>query len=53
MDHFKIEQRLLKSIMVDLRAKGCDLSFEEVTRVVDLISEEVIYRYVDHLISQV
>jgi len=53
MDHFKIDQRLLKSIMVDLRAKGCSLSFEEVTRVVDLISEEVIYRYVDHLISQV
>ena len=53
MDHFKIEQKLLKSIMVDLRAKGCTLSFEEVTRVVDLISEEVIYRYVDQLISKV
>jgi signal transduction histidine kinase len=53
MDHFKIDQKLLKSIMVDLRAKGCSLSFEEVTRVVDLISEEVIHRYVDHLISQV
>jgi len=53
MDHFKIDQKLLKFIMVDLRAKGCGLSFEEVTRVVDLISEEVIYRYVDQLISQV
>ena len=39
--------------MADLKAKGCNLSFEEVTRVVDLITEEVIYRYVDHLISQV
>jgi signal transduction histidine kinase len=53
MDHFKIEQKLLESIMVDLREKGCGLSFAEVTRVVDLISEEVIYRYVDQLISKV
>jgi signal transduction histidine kinase len=53
MDHFKIDQKLLESIMVDLKAKGCNLSFEEVTRVVDLITEEVIYRYVDRLISQV
>ena len=53
MDHFKIDQKFLESIMADLKAKGCNLSFEEVTRVVDLITEEVIYRYVDHLISQV
>jgi len=53
MDHFKIDQKLLESIMADLKAKGCNLSFEEVTRVVDLITEEVIYRYVDQLISQV
>ena len=53
MDHFKIDQKLLNSVMVDLRARGCLLSFEEVTRVVDLISEEVIYRYVDQLITQV
>jgi len=38
--------------MADLREKGCSLSFGEVTRVVDLITEEVIYRYVDRLISQ-
>ena len=53
MDHFKIDQKLLESIMADLKAKGCNLSFEEVTRVVDLITEEVIYRYVDRLITQV
>jgi len=53
MDKFKIDQKLLKSVMADLSAKGCYLSFEEVTRVVGLISEEVIYRYVDQLISQV
>ena len=52
MDHFKIDQELLESIMVNLKEKGCALSFGEVTRVVDLITEEVIYRYVDRLISQ-
>jgi signal transduction histidine kinase/predicted Zn-dependent protease with MMP-like domain len=39
--------------MADLKGKGCTLSFEEVTRIVGVITEEVIYRYVDHLISQV
>jgi len=52
MDHFKIDQKLLESIMADLRGKGCTFSLEEVTKVVDLITEEVIYRYVDRLISQ-
>jgi len=52
MDHFKIDRKLLESIMAGLREKGCSLSLEEVSRVVDLITEEVIYRYVDRLISQ-
>ncbi len=52
MDHFKIDQKLLESIMADLKGKGCTFSLEEVTKVVDLITEEVIYRYVDRLISQ-
>jgi hypothetical protein len=38
MDHFRIDQKLLESIMVDLKGKGCTLSFEEVTRVVDMIT---------------
>ncbi len=38
--------------MADLTEKGCSLSFEEVTRVVDMITEQVIYRYVGRLISQ-
>ena len=38
--------------MADLKGKGCPLSFEEVARVVDAITDEVIYRYVDRLISQ-
>src|SRR4030043_2485361 len=52
MDHFQIDQELLESIMADLKEKGCALSLEEGTKVVDMITEEVIYRYVDRLISQ-
>jgi signal transduction histidine kinase len=52
MDHFKIDRKLLESIMAGLREKGWALSLEEVSWVVDLITEEVIYRYVDRLISQ-
>jgi signal transduction histidine kinase len=39
--------------MADLKEKGYPLSFEELARVVDLITEEVVYHYVDRLISQV
>ena len=53
MDHFKIDQKLVESIMADLKEKGCSFSLEEVATVVDLIKEEVLYRYVDRLISQV
>ncbi len=53
MDHFKIDRNLLESIMNDLKEKGCTLSLKEVTRVVDLVTEEVIFRYVEQLISKV
>jgi len=53
MDHFKIDQKLVESVRVSLKEKGCDLSLEEVTTVVDLIGEEVLYQYVDRLISQI
>ena len=52
MDHFKIDQELLGRIIADLKKKGCALPFEEMTRVVTLIKEEVLYQYVDRLISQ-
>ena len=53
MDHFKIDQKLLESIMANLKEKGCNLSLGEVASVVELIREEVLYRYVDRLISQI
>ena len=39
--------------MGSLSEKGCNLSLEEVVTVVDLIREEVLYQYVERLISQV
>jgi len=52
MDRFKIEGNLVESVMTRLNEKGCLLSVEEVATAVDLIKEEVLYQYVDRLISQ-
>jgi signal transduction histidine kinase len=53
MDHFAIDGKFVESIMGNLKEKGCNLSLEEVMAVVDVIREEVLYRYVDRLISQI
>jgi signal transduction histidine kinase len=53
MDHFKIDRKFVESIMGSLQGKGCNLSLEEVMTAVDLIREEVLYQYVERLISQV
>jgi signal transduction histidine kinase len=52
MDHFRIDQKLLESILADLKKKECVLSLEEIATVVDFVKEEVLFRYVDRLISQ-
>jgi GAF domain-containing protein len=52
MDHFRIDQKLLDSILADLKEKGCVLSLEEIATVADFVTEEVLFRYVDRLISQ-
>ncbi len=53
MDNFKIDQKLVESIMANLKEKGFSFSLGEVAAVVDLIKNEVLYRYVDRLISQI
>ena len=53
MAHFKIDQKFVESIMGNLKERGCDLSLEQVELVVDIIRDEVLYQYVDHLVSQV
>ncbi len=52
MDHFKIDQNLLERIWNRLKEKGCTLSFEEVSTGIELIKEEVLFQYVDKLITQ-
>ena len=52
MDHFRIDKKLLESVLADLKKKGCVLSLEEIATVVDFVREEVLFRYVDRLISQ-
>jgi signal transduction histidine kinase len=52
MDHFKINQKLVETVRSSLKAKGWELSLEEAGLVVDLIGEEVLFQYVDRLISQ-
>jgi hypothetical protein len=53
MDHFKIDHKLLESIMADLREKGCTLSFDQAASVLDLVKEEVLSEYVGRLIRHV
>jgi len=53
MGHFTIDRKFVESIMGSLKGKGCSLSLEEVVTVVDLIREEILYQYVERLISQV
>lgn len=53
MDHFKIDQKLIDSIMAHLKEKGCNLSPDEVATAVNMIKNEVLYQYVDRLITKV
>ena len=52
MDPLKIDQKLLESISSRLLGKGFSLSLEDVTAVADLIKDEIVYLYVNKLITQ-
>jgi signal transduction histidine kinase len=52
MSPFKIDQKLVESITANLREKGFGLSLEEVSIVADFIKEEVLFQYMDQVISQ-
>ncbi len=52
MDHFKIDQNLWERVWTRLKEKGCTLSVEEVSTGIKLIKEEVLFQYVDKLITQ-
>ena len=53
MDPLKIDQKHLESIRSRLSEKGINLSIEEVNGVADLIQDEILYCYVNQLITQV
>jgi signal transduction histidine kinase len=53
MNRFDIDQSLVHSILTGLIEKGCKLSLGELATVVDIVKEEVLFRYVDRLISQI
>ena len=53
MDHFDIDQSVVHSIMTRMIGKGCKLSLEDLATVVDIVKEEVLFGYVDRLISQI
>ena len=52
MDPLKIDQKRLESISSRLLEKGINLSLEDVHEVADLIKDEILYRYVNRLITQ-
>jgi signal transduction histidine kinase len=49
---FKIDQKLVESIMTNLIERGCGLSLEEVATIYTIVKDEILYQYVDQLISQ-
>jgi len=53
MVRFKSDRKFVESMMSNLKEKGCDLSLEQVKLVVDVIRDQVLYQYVEHLVSQV
>jgi signal transduction histidine kinase len=53
MDPLKIDQKHLESISSRLSEKGIHLSLEDVNGVADLIKDEMLYWYVNQLITQV
>ncbi len=52
MDQFKLDRQLLESVVARLKEKGSPLSLEEAVTIANGIGEEILYQYVDRLISQ-
>ena len=53
MDHFDLDQNLVHSILNRMIDKGCKMTLEELANVVNIVKEEVLFRYVDRLITQI
>ena len=53
MELSRIDQELVETVVARLKAKGMKISSSDVVRVVELVAEEILYHFADHLISQI
>ncbi len=52
MDSFKIDEKIF-SLINELRDSGCDLSRDKITKIVEYIKVDILFQYIDRLITQV
>jgi len=53
MDHINVNEKIISSIVNGLKEKGYNLTSEEIKNIVDYIKKEILFQYVDRLITQV
>jgi signal transduction histidine kinase len=53
MTSFKTDQDIVNSVLMNLKERGCILSSGEAEIIIDVVREEVLHRYVGHMIGQV
>ncbi len=47
-----VDQKLIESVILQLGKKGCHLSFDEAVIIVNIVRDEVLYHYMDQVITQ-
>ena len=52
MGYLKFDQEIFESYSIGLKEKGFNFSREDVSTIIDLTEDEILYKYVDRLISQ-
>jgi len=53
MELSRIDKKLVETVLARLEARGMKISSNDVVRVVELVGEEILYHFTDHLISQI
>lgn len=53
MGHLKLDREIFESFSIRLKEKSLNFSPEDISTIIDLIEDEILYKYVDRLISQV
>lgn len=52
MDSIRIDEKIL-SLINDLRDSGCNLSHDKITKIVEYIKVDILFQYIDRLITKV